>query len=771
MIVYFLDSVIHLLKKVDLEQNKTFLQEGKTIMLDAEKGEILHKKPILGFGRDIRYYWVSTRNSAHNETECQVTDFLTGQSIVIKIKYEVKCEPGSEEKVVLALHKGNHPGATLNKMIENLIREFVKDKRKNGMNPVLDYYKYCGEFKQYIYDKITINVGLKIDFILFLKDEDKLKEYEIESDYFPVRLKGCEDELTLKFKTGLKINEKNKIFAIIKYNQLGKLEDLLQKVLKDYVLEEISLHDFVYNLNTTVKVKMEVAINKVLEKNGREVAWLSLETSFFTTLPPKFRNIDHTVKCSIKDYTEKIEVKNKLFLELEDYGKYRAKKNLKDLDKYIKENLDNFTQSVLFDKTYVEILLDFNQDEANQVILKAIKSRLQDFVHSIGYTIKHLILEPNIDLLTVKRDGFQVEVKDASFSTIDNRVNINLDIVARGEIEDLKKISKYINPGKNFNEEMQQVIIEEGQRQMHDIDPEEFYMPDNFPDSKPTIERLADSIKEKMESVFFAEGVIVTIKIAKTELIECIQKLRGGSPYGFEMEVFLQGDSGYRDIFKLEVEFLVKKVSKNGWEAFLAKNFESPEDEINKIKETMKKHIKEKFQSVGSQFLLSWNSKMSNEKRLTISKYCQSVIAAIFGIDIVITLFSRKSTKIGDVSQKILIEQIEIQKAQELEMHKVNNQFDLKNFRELLEKKSELLDPTNFDPKALAKINKEIEKIINRSAHPTNTGQKLLKSPDSGQSDEFSHDEFEKELKNQTLLFGNEPQKAIPQQSEERNNE
>lgn len=766
--VFQLDNVIRLLKNPD--EGKEDLNGGKLIRLDSNKGEILYKKKFFNFNSNIRYYWVSDSNRAENTTECSIKDFSSGKAIILKLKYEVYCRPSNEEKVVLALYKGSNPGAALNELLIGWVRDFTDEIRRQGDSPVLNFYNYDLDLRETLREKVSRLVGLNSDFQLVLKYEDQLKTTKISSGYFPVRVKDYDGELNLKFEMGLAVNDKNKIHAILNYTRLPEMEGLLTECIQKFILESINLHDFIYHLNGNVKQELIEVLNEAVSNEGRQTAWINFDTNITSTFPPETRKIHHQVTCDIKSHSCKIEIHHKLLVQLEDLGKYKAEKISGDLDVLVKEKLDTITQNVLFDKTYVDILLDFEQEEEQQDILARIKRSMQDFLESIGYSVKHLMVEPNEEPLKLKRDGFLVEVEDRDFATQDSRVNVRLAVVARGKLKDLRKIAKYIVPEKNIKDNMKQVISEEIQKQMHEVDPEEYYMPVNFPDSEPVVERLRTGIKEKLEEIFYAEDVYVTIKAVENDLVDRFQKLKNGNPYLFEIDVLPQLESGHKEKVKFEVEFLVVNVNKDGWQPFLFRKFGAPQEEIDKIKETLAHDITDKFQDIPAAILMGNDLTMKKEL-LKVARYSHSKIAVIFGLDIFISLVTRKTSKLEEANLDVLYKQIDEQREKEMEMIQISREADLEDLKSLRSKKSELIDPDCPDDEALEEVNQRIAEIMGRAAHPENAGQKLLMPGKKEARQNWTFDQFEDEFSNKALVSGKTEPVENQKEQEEKSNE
>jgi hypothetical protein len=759
-----LDQVIRL---ITLEEATTLRQkmnwtEAKIIRVDMKKAQILPRKPLMGLRRYIRYYRVSTENSAEAGAQVTIKDFSSNLSVEMRVSYQVKCPPGNEEKVVLALYKGDNPTTVLNRLIETLVQDFAALKRGEGVNPVLEYFQYREELKKYLVKNIMKKTGLEIEMIIALAHEKDLETFTIKSGDFDLRVNDCDDEMKLKFEIGLAVSNENRVYAILEYPNRSELETFLKDHIKKYALENIPLHDFAYDLNYSVKQKLIVMLNHLLEKKGREVAWLRLEGKTGTVSPQDTMKLQHTVSCDIKDYSKKIEVEHKLLMQLEDIGKYKAKQPGKDLKEWVEEKLNEITQNALFEKRYVDILLDFEKPEQDQETLKTIKQDMQNFAGAIGYTVKHLIVEPNMKPLIVKRDGFMVQ-KTGDFSTLNNKVNVKLDIVVTGNLRDLSKIPQYITPEKDIIVEMEQVIYNEGEKQMHSVDPEKFYMPFKFPDEESIEDMLKIGIKERLESIFFASDVNVIIKRLETDLLQRILNLINGNPYNLDIEVMPLRGGGAQEKVAFEVEFLVETVSR--WNTFIYKNFESHTQEIEKVKDALQKDISEKFQTVPYE-ILRYISTKDSRTLLEIARKSHSKITIIFGLDIKISYVKRKPIKAEEAQQKIL--EKKVQALVEIETGIIGKEKEaiLEKVDKLQEIELKYLNPEYSEEEPKDYAEKELEKIKNKAKESNIDGTELFKLTAPESSKNWSPDEYKDEFADESKPL---PPKQDPEKLENKN--
>ncbi|MGD2086958.1 MAG: hypothetical protein PVH61_12315 [Candidatus Aminicenantes bacterium] len=735
-----MDNVVRLitLGEAAAVRRKINHTDDKVIRIDVKKGEILHKKPLLGVRRHVRYYWVSPRNRAESGTKVMVKDFSANLSTTIKISYEVKCEKGNEEKVVLSLYKGDNPTEVLNRLLQSLVQDFAAKKRKNGGNPVLEYFQYREELKNHLVEKVREKVGLEIEIVLALEHEEELNTFIVKTGDFPVRVKDYDEEMNLKFEAGLKVSEENRIYAILNYSKLNELEAYMRNQIKKFTLENVSLHEFVYDLHNAYRKKLIGMLDQRLENRGREIAWIKLESKVDETFPQKSLNLHHKVQCDIKDYTKPIEVEHRLLMQLEDVGKYRAKQGDKKLKEWVEEKLNEITRNALFEKRYVEILLDFEKEESHREALELIKHEMLRFTETIGYRVKHLIVEPNMKPLIIKRDGFIVQ-KAGDFSTLNKRVNVKLDIVVTGKINDLSKIPQYITPDKDIILEMEQVIYNEGEKQMHNVDPQKFYMPFKYPDEEPIENILKTAIEKRLQEVFFAEDVTVIIKRMESDILQRILNLINGNPYQIDIEVLPFRGGGTQETIIFVVEFLVKTVS--DWNTFIYKNFESHEQEIARIKQALIDDIAGKFQTIPFE-VLKYTSYDHSRKLLEVARKSQGKISGIFGLEINLTDVKRKSTMIEAAQQEILEKKVGVQKEQEIDIIEKEKKVNIEKVDKLQELSLKYLDPEFSDEEPQDFAEQELEKIKNKAKETSINGKEAFKLPAVPSSREWSPDEY-----------------------------
>jgi hypothetical protein len=747
--IHSLDKVIREISADEVSATRDAIRNTskKIVILNPRSKEVVRKTTVLIFHRTYKYYLVSTQDNALGQIEYEINDISSPVHITIIISYDVRCELGKEEILVKALYSDNSATDSLNLMIKRFVQVFITDLRKSGITPEKEFSSYkdklTGDLKRYLSNQ----VGMQADIVLSIKGEEFLKDITVSFEPFDVRVMDYNDALTLQVEAGLDIDNSNRNAAIPYISQQDSLKDFVIQQIKKYLLENITLHQFVFELNKTVRNDLMEMLERDLKSKGRKPSWLQLKSKINFEIPKPNIDMHYSVLCDISDYTPKIEVEHKLLLQLYDLGLFKTNTLSMGLEEWVEEKLNAITKSELITQRYVDILLDFDQeDPEKQETLRNIKEQMQRQTNAIGYTVKHLIVQPNMKPLTIKKNGFMLDIKEEVFSTLINRVNVKLDIVVTGKISDLTKLHDYIAPDKDIEKEMERMVLLETKKQMHAVDPQEFYMP--FKDSKgETAEnRLKNAIMRVMTEKFHAHEIKVIIKRLETELIKRILDLVNGSPYHIEVEILPLRGGGTQEPIKFEIEFLIQAVSK--WNIFIYKNFDSKTgEEIKKIKDALQKDIKAKFMTVPYE-VLKYSSIEERNRILKIARVSNDKISAIFGLEINISNLIRYATMMESERLKLLKRKMEIQTKKEVTIFENEAETQIKS-HEILQstilkyKTPDMAEMAELaETKDLEYAEKEIAKIKDENLITGVEEASLSQLAPPGKTDEWSPEDY-----------------------------
>ena len=397
--VYPLDMVI---RKVS-SKTKAINSAQKIVIIDINTG----KEKRSFFATDTKHFLVlNTRDEKHYANRkrliCNVADFDENDlSFDLCVDYQVTCDPEQEVKVAEALWNNNHPGAELDRKIRKYIDNFFNFEN-DFSDSVNDFKSVIKRLKKYIKENINSKIGLNVTRLnIKLEIEDELTPLRIISSYFPVQFSDYPEELDLQFKIELLNDEDREANAIFLSKDTDSLEKAIQKEIKKYLLENISIEQFYGELNTLVRTKLISHLNtNILSRYGRKMNYLSLNSTAISTEVKSFLEIEHQVKHQVQ---EEIIINNNVQMTPNNIGKYRAYGS-PNLDVWVRENLDIVIKSTLFEESYVDILSDFSS------IRKTIKNQMVLLAESIGYTVKQIVSKPENETLELTK-YFALNVK------------------------------------------------------------------------------------------------------------------------------------------------------------------------------------------------------------------------------------------------------------------------------------------------------------------------------------------------------------------------
>lgn len=634
--VYPLDSLI---KKVN-SKTRANNQNEKLVIIDTNSG----KEKRSFFARDVEYFLVAntkgSRNYADNSFCHELSDFETDFNLELRVNYRVSCEPGNEVQVAEALWDNIHPGAELERQIKKYIDDFFSYSDEDEIaNIISNYSEVIRRLKQNISQKISREIGLNVRLKISFDKEDNLRNVRIASPHFPVQFRDYPEQLDLKFELELSVSESSKINAILKPVQADKLEKIVQNEIKRYLLENTSVEEFYGELDTTLRQNIIWHLDKVLADCGRQVAHLSLKNEI-TSLPIEdFFEIEHEVRCYAQE--EQVIVKNHVQMMPESIGKYRMAKS-PNLKRWVEKNLDTVIKSILFDKKYVDVLLDFYP------IRGEIKDEIVKRAETIGYSVKHIASVPNLEPLSLQKE-FSLEVEDI-FETKQEKVKVKLSIIVNAKIDDLTKIKNLLNSRVDVKASMRDDIERVTRSFLHTIEPERFYMrffytDDEHPEEEFSVEKEIEKIiKEELEGDYFhAKVKSVTPKPIETEVTQRVTELQGKlCPFEFEVTSLKGGEP-----VKFQGDIQVETIHKDRWLIFQSRKYE-----LEEIKNNFEKHIKAKLATINQQALQYEEGKDKDALETLLNKWGNNYIIEQFGLEVRIVNVSRKLTSLDRIKNQ-----------------------------------------------------------------------------------------------------------------------
>jgi hypothetical protein len=554
----------------------------RLVIIDAKTKQVLEKKPLITLGRQLEFLLVSNENDPRNVAESNISgfsigDFATDRRIGVSVKYQVSCPAGYEKRVALALFDDstNTPGVVFEGKLINWLKDYTS--RKIKFNDFTT--KYSEQLENLQVDAVEqareIGLNLRLRLSLELDESNQLKPFSVNSNDFPVLLKDFEEEVNFRFRANLSIAENGKVNAILSYGQLKQLKDILQEAVQQYFRKEVSLYDFCYDFEGSVRRGLLADLDQLLAPHGRRVeGFFPLPDFASHLLLPEPDPIQCDIRHEIQGYGTVV-IKNVLEVEpkrqdgknlREGILKYR-KARIPDIREWFKDRLEKTIHRYLFDFSYVDILLKYAP--------QAIKAQLDKEAENVGYSVRLISTVPDLKPLKLRTEGFKFESSE-TFSTKQNSVKIKLGIDVRGKIENLESIKDILNdPQNDVDNLIAKEVIDSIKRVLHGVEPADFYAQEgliayvNDYSSREAIkDKIAKTIEASLKEKFGASSQ-VALQALNTELLDLINELTSGADHDFEILLAPSRDPGEKVLFT--GLFQINGVAKDQWDTFASR--------------------------------------------------------------------------------------------------------------------------------------------------------------------------------------------------------
>lgn len=534
----------------------------KIVCLDTQNRRILERPGFLSFLLDLRYYLVASSADPRNVAQSELSG-ITLQNLdnrlPVTIAYSVRCRPGNEGRVVLALFD---PAHSLTDMLESHLQKWIV---AIGQSDIPAFVTRSLEDRASIEAELAAlalaEAGIDLTARVSLDWEKSLATIQVNRDHLRVLTSDFQDEeQDLNIRIALELDERHRREAILRYRDHQKLQELIPREVLRFFRMSVTMQTFATELESAaLRQRLALHLDQVLAHYGRRVGPIKLTTQGRER--QDFFEGEHAVTCALHEYPKPVVVRCKVQMTRVNEAAFKAAK-IADLQKWLSEKLERNVHQQLFNARYLDVLTSFPTYE------KAIRTILEREAHAIGYNIEQLISGPELEPLRWK-EPFPIEIDSTPFETKLSRFYVNLQFAVTARIPrlDSDKIRKYLNRDQNVPNAMREAVLSQTRRVLHGIDPERFYMRFNFsdvPDETPVEETLVNAIRTRLETDFDAEVFDVVVKIAETELISRLRKLMETiCPFAVEM-TSLHG----RETLVFRGNFQVDSVAAEGWPRF-----------------------------------------------------------------------------------------------------------------------------------------------------------------------------------------------------------
>ncbi len=474
----------------------------------------------------------------------------------------------------------------------------------------------------------------------------------------------------------------------------NRIDEILQRLLFEKQYAELS--DI-----SDIEKSFKESISDSVEEIGFEVDFIQVIAAL-PEIEGRERFEDYIdVQVQLQGYPLPVTVKNKIQLLLDDPKKYMGNKT-PPLKKWSEENLQEVFNDVLFEASYLDFILNFsNQNEETdrtsmdgrpETIEEKIRERMKGRVSIIGFSLKHLVIQPQFEPLKWL-ETFSVEVSDSFRTKIGNEVP--LTVVAYLKLTDLKEVDKYINtPHPDIKPEIERVIREITNEVMIKITPHHFYM--RFSEilegekKESLVKQLTDAISLRLKGEFAADIKSITPQMGK-EGNEVILRLNDLISNFGDLDFNVSSLHGGENIcFKGEYTVNAVIDTKEAWDSFIKREFH-----LSDITDRLQRYLVSRMQSLPIEKLKYNHIDHQKQLKQEIEKGIREYATSQFGIDITLTEIHRERTQLDHMKTAVQVEKGET--LLELERDKIEDiKQDIRRGREVTERLHKF-DRARFD--------------------------------------------------------------------------
>jgi hypothetical protein len=491
----------------------------------------------------------------NNRLVIEIVDIANTRKLGIALAYRAGYEAEDRDKATQALSSGR----PIKEEIEQRIKRWVNDFTRNAPREFIDNYRSkVRDLQKKLQERAKEETGLRLELSITL--EKQPESFKIGPAEITVYVKDSDTALDLKFETELLVA--NEVQATSSQWGTLPLTKLVKDEIKNYLLKEITISQFFYELKDTVRNNLVNHLNSILVDKGRQIGYLSLESKAISSssIPKELIEIQHTVQCKVQNYSGFIAVENTLQMLPQDVRRYVSAQS-PNLQTWVENKLEKIIKPLLLEKKYIELLKDFQRESED------IRQKMKEEAKSIGYAVEHIVSLPRLEHHKLK-DSFEIADENQEFRTNTAVVTVKLSTIVNAKVEDFSKIEDYLNSGVDeIIEEMRKLINSTTKEVLLKIDPQRFYL--HFYVAETTQEKsveqeLKDRITEALKERFGLKINSVVPIPEQTEIMEYMQRIMG-MPGTFESEV--TSTNGGESV-KFTGDFLISGIEKDRWSRF-----------------------------------------------------------------------------------------------------------------------------------------------------------------------------------------------------------
>ena len=666
----------------------------KDVIVDVDQGAVLAKRPLFGFGRDVRTYRIRnlTRSVEAEGPGYEILGPSFEERIQLRIQYRARCRPGCEAQLALALVGEETPGLALETMLIAALDGLIEEWGRRGEDCYADFYRLQRSLEEQLESTIGQQTGLQLKIQLAPQGDQRPTAVEIQIPALQITTRDSDQVAALQLEARLEVVDTSTALRF----QNTQLETWFGDGARSWIRDNVTVHELYFELRTSLRERLQEALDRQAASVGRRVVHLALGRVgglAENQLPPQSLRFEHRVSCDIRESSEQVVVRHVLQLRLEALGRYLIS-GVTNLEAWLAEELDRATREIFFEMNYRTLLERFapGARETEERLLAAVVQRTQ----GIGYGLQQMTTVP--DLVPLEwRQGIALEQSLPDLATENPRVSVNLELACGGRIEDPfdPRLASYLEPKKA--RELVPVVLadrlhKEIQKHLHGMDPERVYMrfqQTHVEGEVATKGFLETAVRRVLEEEFAVSEVYVAVKPASSQITERLERLMSRT-HSLLVRVVPFRSRGVGEAVDLKINFDILGVHAQGWHAFLAKRYDGIDEELAAICKILGDDIQSTLSTVPSEVLQFADRSHQNLLQQVLGNCVQTVINT-FGVVVQFISLGRDQTTIEQAEMAQLVGSVAHERDANLRADRALKASKAQEMELLVEQKNRLL--------------------------------------------------------------------------------
>lgn len=484
--------------------------------------------------KEVKYYEVYNttdhRNYAEKIQDVRINDFDTGMTIIISLRYRLRCPSGEEMKLTGFLGTGESPEKVLVDYIDKYSHGFYNDSVDDF---IVNLDQNIKELSSSLEVDLKQKAGLDFSVKAFLKNQDQVKDI-YTTGKIKVVPKDMEHFIELNINYILKVENRN-LAALYMNNttDFEKIKNGIHTIISEYISSNIVAHQLFYRfLNKENELKELVhEINNMLVSYGRKIQFQKMDSE--NTYLKKMAEVEvEDRRIPVDRVKDNIVIKNKFQFELEDAGKYLEARmpNLKD---WSKEEITKLFALKVFDWEYIDFLVNFED------LKSEMEAAMKEKASKIGYKINQIISEPKLEEnVFLRMDTHMFEFRQ--LATADAGITSDFNVTVTFMLNEKQAFRELLKYDDNAKESLRKMFEVELKKVLSYETPERIFLQyynDKFQGSDQSLKYyLEEKIKHHFEDKLNATVQDIHIVPVDNGILEPLYAVRGQSEH-IELEL------------------------------------------------------------------------------------------------------------------------------------------------------------------------------------------------------------------------------------------